>query len=218
MKVFIAKDFIFYDKKQCTIKKLCEASLVKAALVKITWQIQKNHQNSQAITLAANMAHPDICLVQSTTRMVLQACRLHQPDNMPVAIYKTKKGETFYLTSNKIAKFLRKAIWMVCPDTNLNNLKRYSAHLLHGWACVLLDKAGKSPEYIKKRLRWLGDSFGMYLKDTTKIQHQHLIALQVALQEVMGIIAALPENVIALSTMTDGSHNPIMHKYTDEMD
>ncbi len=57
-----------------------------------------------------------------------------------------------------------------------------------------------------------------YLRDTTKIQHQHLDALQMALQEVMDIIAALPENVIALSTMTDGSDNLGMHEYTDKMD
>jgi hypothetical protein len=59
---------------------------------------------------------------------------------MPVAIYKKKKDKIFYRTGNKIA------------------LKKYSAHLLHVWACVLLDKAGKSPKYIKKRLCLLGDS------------------------------------------------------------
>jgi hypothetical protein len=46
VEAFVANDFIFYDKKKCTIKKLCEASLNKAALVKITWQIQKNRQNN----------------------------------------------------------------------------------------------------------------------------------------------------------------------------
>ncbi len=39
VKAFIANNFIFYDKNQCTIKKLCEASLNKAALVNITWRI-----------------------------------------------------------------------------------------------------------------------------------------------------------------------------------
>ncbi len=107
----------------------------------------------------------------------------------------------FYLTGNKIAELLRKAIRMVHPDTNPDNLKRCSAYLLHVWVCVLLDEAGMSPKYIKKRLCWLGDSFRMYLRDTAKIQHQHLDALQAALREVMDIIAALPKNVIALSTM-----------------
>jgi hypothetical protein len=77
--------------------------------------------------------------------MVLQACQLHQPDNMLVTIYKMKKGKMFYLTGNKIAKLLRKTIRMVRPDTNPDNLKRYSAHLLRVWACVLLEKQESLP-------------------------------------------------------------------------
>ncbi len=69
------------------------------------------------------------------------------------------------------------------------------------------------PDYIKKRLRWLGDSFRMYLRDTAIIQHQH-----VASQEVMDLIAALPKDVITLSTMTEGMNDPDMHEYADEMD
>jgi hypothetical protein len=106
---------------------------------------------------------------------------------------------------------------MVRLDTNPDDLKRYSSHLLHVWACVP-DEAGKFPKHIKKRLCWLSDSFRMYLRDTARIQHQHLDALQVALQEVMYIIMALPKNVIAMSTMTDGSDDSDMHKYADGMD
>ncbi len=58
----------------------------------------------------------------------------------------------------------------------------------------------------------------MYLRDTMKIQSQHLDALQAASQEVMNLIAALPDKVIAICTMTDGSDGPDMHKYADEMD
>jgi hypothetical protein len=82
----------------------------------------------------------------------------------------------------------------------------------------LLDKEGTLPDYIKKRLRWLGDSFRMYLRDTAIIQHQHVDALLAALQEVINLIAALPKEVIALSTMTEGMNNPDMHEYADEMD
>ncbi len=74
------------------------------------------------------------------------------------------------------------------------------------------------PDYIKKRLRWLGDSFRMYLRDTAIIQHQHIDALLAALQEVMDLIAALPTEVIALSIMTEGTDDPDMHKYADKMD
>jgi hypothetical protein len=89
---------------------------------------------------------------------------------------------------------------------------------LRVWACLLLNKAGKPLDYIKKRLHWLGDSFRMYLRDTAIIQHQHVDALLAALQEVMELIAALPKDVIALSTMTEGTDDPDMHEYTDKMD
>jgi hypothetical protein len=40
----------------------------------------------------------------------------------------------------------------------------------------LLDEAGKSSEYIKKRICWLGDSFRMYLRNMAIIHHQHVDA------------------------------------------
>jgi hypothetical protein len=151
-------------------------------------------------------------------QLVLQARRLNQPDDMPVVVYKTKKGKVIYLTGNKITKLLRKAVKKVCPDTTPDKLKRYSTHFLRIWACVLLDEAGKPPDYIKKRLHWQGDSFRMYLRDTAIIQRQHVNALLAALQEVMELIAALPKDVIALSTMMEGTDDTDMHKYADEMD
>ncbi len=108
-----------------------------------------------------------------------------------------------------------KEVW---PDTTPDKHKRYSAHSLRVWACVLLDEAGKSPDYIKKRLRWLGNSFRMYLRDTAIIQHQHVDALLAASQEIMDLIATLPMDTIALSTMMEGMDNPDMHKYADEID
>jgi hypothetical protein len=151
-------------------------------------------------------------------RLVLQAKRLNQPYDMPVMVYKTKKGKVIYLIGNKIAELLWKATKEVQPDTTLDELKRYSAHSLRVWACVLLDKAGKLPDYIKKRLQWLGDSFRMYLRDTAIIQHQHVDPLLAASQEVMDLIAALPTGVIALSTMTEGMDDPDIHEYADGMD
>jgi hypothetical protein len=85
-------------------------------------------------------------------RLVLRAKWLNQPDDMPVVVYKTKKGKVIYLTGNKIAKLLQKAVKEVWPDTTLDKLKRYSAHSMRVWACVLLNEAGKLSDYIKKRL------------------------------------------------------------------
>jgi hypothetical protein len=57
----------------------------------------------------------------------------------------------------------------------------------------------------------------MYLRNTAIIQYQHVDALLAASQEVMDLIAALPD-VIALSTMTEGMDDPDMHKYAEKMD
>ncbi len=71
-------------------------------------------------------------------RLVLLAKQLNQPDDMPLAVYKTKKGKVIYLTGSKIAELLRKAIKEVRPNITPDELKRYSAHSLRVWACVLL--------------------------------------------------------------------------------
>jgi hypothetical protein len=218
IKAFITNDYVFYNKRRQVIKTLTMDSFDQAYFVQVTWRIQKNRQNGQAITLAADVDHPEICPVRSALRIVLRVQRLGQPSNLPIAVYKSEQGKTLYLTGNKIAELLRAAVRAIRPDTTKEELKRYSAHSLRVWACVLLDEAGKSPEYIKKRLRWLGDSFRMYLRDTSIIQHQHVDALRAALQEVLDLIAALPADVIALSTLTDGTTDPNMSEYADEMD
>jgi hypothetical protein len=86
--------------------------------------------------------------MRSTMQLVLRAKWLNQPDDMPIMVYKTKKSKVIYLTGNKIAKLLRKAVKEVWPDTTPDKLKWYSAHSLRVWACVLLDEAGKLPDYI----------------------------------------------------------------------
>ncbi len=152
-------------------------------------------------------------------QLVLRARCLNQPDDMPLGVYGTKKGKSIYLTGNKIAELLWKAVKSVRPDTTSEDLKRYSAHSLRVWACVLLDEAGKPPDYIKKRLCWLGDSFRMYLQDTLAIQLQLVNALRKASREVMDLISALPADVIALSiSMTNGTTDPDMNEYANEMD
>jgi hypothetical protein len=181
IKAFIANDFIFYNERKRIVKKLNKDSLQQARFVKNTWLIQKNHQNGQSITLAAECDQPLICPVLSAMQLALRARRLNQLDDIPVAVYKTKKGKITYLTGNKIAKLLQKAIKKVRPDTTPDKLKQYSTHSLRVWACILLHEAKKLSDYIKKRLRWLGDSFRMYVRDTAIIHHQHVDALLAAL-------------------------------------
>ncbi len=90
IKAFIANNFIFYNERKHIIKELNKDSLQHTHFVKITWRIQKNRQNGQSITLAAESDQPEICPICSAMQLVLRARRLNQPDDMPIAVYKTK--------------------------------------------------------------------------------------------------------------------------------
>ncbi len=128
--------------------------------------------------------------------MVMRSTRLEQPDDMTDACYRTKKAPLLYITGSRIATLICKAVKKVQPSTLSHDLKKYSTHSLHVWACVLLDEAGMSPSFIQKRLRWLGDSFKMYLRDKKAIQDKHLAALQMASSEVMTLISTPPDDII----------------------
>jgi hypothetical protein len=157
--------------------------------------------------------------------MVMRASHLGQPDDMPVACYRTKKAPLLYITGSRIAALYREAVKKVRPSTSADDLKKYSAHSLHVWACVLLDEAGMSPSFIQKRLCWLVDSFKMCLRDTKAIQDKHLAALQSASSDVMALIVTPPDDIVHLiATMSDlNAPNDIveddqMGAYIDEMD
>jgi hypothetical protein len=88
IKAFISNDYVFYDKRRWVIKTLTMDSFDQVYFVQVTWRIQKNHQNGQAITLAADVDHPEICPVHSALHIVLRAQHLGQPGNLPIAVYK----------------------------------------------------------------------------------------------------------------------------------
>jgi hypothetical protein len=157
--------------------------------------------------------------------MVMRAHSLAQPDNMPVACYRTKNALLLFITSSRIATLLREAVNKVQPSTSANELKKYSTHSLRVWACGLLDKVGVSPSFIQKHLRWLGDSFKMHLINTKAIQGKHLAALQLASANVMALIRTPLDGVVRLTaTMSDLNvpsdvlKNNQMGVYIDEMD
>ncbi len=89
IKALTANDFVFYDKSGHILKKIDNLTLDLATSVQITWRIQKNHQN---IKLSTDTKNPAICPVRGALRMVMRASHLGQPDDMPVACYRTKKA------------------------------------------------------------------------------------------------------------------------------
>ena len=59
----------------------------------------------------------------------------------------------------------------------------FSSHSGRVWAVVILDEAGMLPDFIKSRLHWMGDSYRLYLRDTSILQQKHLEALERASTE-----------------------------------
>jgi hypothetical protein len=190
IKAFTAKDFSFFDKSKCQMKVSNNSSFDIANSVRITWHIQNNCQNGQTNTLLSNNANPDFYPVICTLRMVLRARTLKQPNSMPLKCYCTKKIPMVYMPAIRMASLIQEAGKKVCIGINAKDLSKYFAHSLQVWACVLLDEAGKSPDYIRKQLCWLGDSFCMHHCDMRVIQDAHCKALQSSMQEILNLLAA----------------------------
>ena len=102
-----------------------------------------------------------------------------QPDLLPVECHSYKK-KCVYLKGKRIAVMFQESMKSFHPRMSKADLSRYSAHSLRVWACVLLDKAGMSPEFIMSCLRRMGNSFQMYLCNTRIIQDKHHKILQAA--------------------------------------
>jgi len=85
------------------------------------------------------------------------------------------------------------------PDLTPDEISRFLSHSGQVWAVVLLDEAGKIPDFIKSRLRWLGDSYRTYLQDTSVIQCQHIDALKSNSDEIMNLFGGnhsiLPDTI-----------------------
>jgi len=131
-------------------------------------------------------------------------------------IYKKKR---IYLTGKRVAFLFREAAKMIHPNMSKEELSRFSAHSLRVWACVLLDEAGMSPEFIMARLRWMGNSFRMYLRDTGIIQDKHRDILRAASQEVLDLIAGpTPTLLPNLTGLSIVDVDETMGDYADDMD
>ena len=87
------------------------------------------------------------------------------------------------------------------PDISKEELMKYLTQFIRVWACVSLDEATKSPGFIMKRLRWMGESYRVYLRDTNKNNKQHNLALKESSQTVTDLIISDIDNQI--QTLSD---------------
>ena len=190
VKAFIPTDWKFYDSSDSLIRihTLKGDPREFPKKLKVTFRIQKNRQNGQSITLVADDIHPDICLVQAAYRIFLRSKRLGQSDSEPMGVFINKFGITRYLTGNKIQDVLRSIARAVHPDLTEDEIKRFSSHSGRVWALVLLDEAGMSPVFMTSRLRWMGESYKLYLCDTSVLQQKHVDALSKESDEVTRLL------------------------------
>ncbi len=186
VKAFISSDWKFYNNKERLVLDTMEVQ----KKLKMTFQIQKNRQNGQSITLVADDAHQDICPVQAARRIFLRAKKLGQSDSEPMGVFVNKFDIKKYLTGGKIAKVLRSVAKKVHPDWYADELSHISSHSGRVRALVLLDKAGMSPAFMTIRLCWMGDSYKLYLRDTSILQHKHINALNKESDEIVKLLGS----------------------------
>jgi hypothetical protein len=185
--------------------KLQESILEQPKKLKITFRIQKNRQNGQSISFVADDKHPDICPVRSAYKILLRAKRLGQSDTQPMGVFVNTNGIVKYLTGNKISEVLQSLAKACHADLTKDEIMRFSSHSGRVWAVVILDEAGMQPDFIKSRLRWMGDSYRLYLRDTSILQQKHLTALDRASSEFTTLFGenrmTLPDVVPVDNTM-----------------
>ena len=104
------------------------------------------------------------------------------------------KNKIKYLTHAKVTEVIRKAVKIVYPDIPKKELIKYSCHSLRVWACLILDEAGKSPDSIKNRLRWMGESDRVYIRETNRINELHNEAIQESSLAVMELLEFVDNN------------------------
>ena len=161
-----------------TTDDLLEGTHVTPKKLKVTFRIQKNSENGQSITLAANDKNHHICPVRAAHQIYLRAKRRGQSDDQPMGVFVNHQGKVRYLTANKIAEVFQSVAKTCHPDLTRDENMRFSSHSIRVWAVVLLDEAGMNPDFIKSWLRWMGNSDRLYLRDTAILKTKHITALE----------------------------------------
>ena len=156
----------------------------------------KNRRNGEKTRLIANHTCPDVCAVINLATMAWRKAKLRHSKKLPLTIYKDKDDQIKYMTHQKVTDIIRKAVKAVYPNMPKETLTRYSCHSIRVWACVCLDEVGKQPDFIKKRLRWVGESYRVYLRDTNKINEQHRDALKASLEATIALIEHVEDAVL----------------------
>jgi hypothetical protein len=174
--------------------------------MKVKFKVQKNRRNGEEKEVLADTNNEEMCPVKAAYRIALRAKLLGQTQELPMGVYQYKNTERRYLVGSHISQFLRKIAKKAHPDITEAELKRFSAHSFRVTAAVLLHEQGHDGDFIKIQLRWLGDSYRVYLRSTRTILERHTTAL--------GKSAALS---IKLANIPDTATHSVEQTEIDEM-
>ncbi len=73
-------------------------------------------------------------------------------------------------------------------DLSKDEFKCFLSHSGTVWALVLLDEAGMTPAFMISCLHWMGESYKLYLHNTSILQHKHIDALSKESDEVIQLL------------------------------
>ncbi len=71
------------------------------------------------------------------------------------------------------------SIAKIChPDITRDEIMQFTLHSIRVWVVVLLDESVMNTDFIKSWLRWMGDLYRSYLRDTAVLQTKHISAFE----------------------------------------
>lgn len=218
MKAFQRSDFVFFDIQGRRITNV-NRDAARIHRLQITWRVQKNRRNGQRISWYVDHAQPALCPVQAAIRIVQRSLRWQQPDEgAPLGFYLEGRGAKRtirFITGAKIRESLRTVAKNIYPDLSKRELAQFSAHMIRVTACVLLQQAGKSPDYVRSRLRWESEAYRVYLRDTSTLALQHLESVGRENQQVLDAYAIAAANLPAQPTTPPPPPDQDMGVYDD---
>ena len=175
MMAFARGDFVFLDIHDRQIFHVeHHRELIRKC--EITWRVQKNRRNGQKITWMRDTVNPRLCMVEAAIRIHIRSLRYDIPGAHPLGFY-IEKGRMKYITGRKISAYFKDVAQIVYPGIQKEGLSQFSSHMWRVTAAVLLQQAGKDADYTKMRLRWAGESYSLYLRNTAILAKQHLAAV-----------------------------------------
>lgn len=211
LKAWSLNDFVFYDEngKRVNPKNLDDINTI--AKMSATFKVQKNRRNNEVKEVLSDPTNTEMCPVRAAFRIAHRSTILNQPADLPVCVYRNTKSELTYLTGSTVSSYFRQIAKMAHPSMNESERKRFSAHSLRVTAAVLLHEHGCDGDYIKIQLRWLGDSYRVYLRSTQTILKRHTTALSKSASLSIAL-ANIEENI---SHTTEQISEEAMGEYHD---